>query len=132
MRKRIQLETDNTRRRIRDIIQKADQKRRDETFFQPGGSYVGGSSESDYGGYLPGDSYFGDIDPPCYPLQQVVDLLEDNGDGTFSVPEGYALNEAYFDGVSAMGKYDIDSTGNVVPHATLDPETIISGLLAPQ
>lgn len=131
MQKRIQYNTSSERRRIRDIIQKADQKRRDEFFFEPGGSYSGGSSVSDYGGYLPGDSYFGDIDPPCFPMREVAQLLEDNGDGTFGVPAGYHLTEAYFDGVNALGKYDLDANGNVVPHGTLDPGTIISGLTYP-
>lgn len=132
MRKQVQLHTSNERRRIRDIIQKADQLRRDQVYQEPGGSYAGGGGiPSPFGGYLPGDGYTGQYDPPCFPMQEVAQLLEDLGDGSYGAPEGFTLTEAFFDGVNAMGKYDLNELGNVVPHGELDPETIISGLTYP-
>lgn len=131
MRKRIQLSTSSERRRIRDIVQKADQLRRDQVFFEPGGSYSGGGGNaSNYGGYLP-DNFYGHNDPPCVRVPTEAQMLAANGDGTFAIPDGFELTEAYYDGVNATGHYDVVG-GNVVPHTALDPSVEISGLMYPR
>lgn len=129
--RRVQLEVDLTPRRIRDIIQKADQLRRDSAYFEPGGSYAGGGGNlSDFSDFGLGDGGFGGMDEPtCWSKDQIVADLTDDGSGNFYPPDGMTLRDAYFDGVNANGRYTINEDGSITPNGNLVEGTEVTGLV---